>query len=282
MTTILLILVLTALFALLVSYARHDHFAGPANPPTTTTSSARSRSVATSSPAPDAPDPVRHERSRITHAVPRRHGLAGRRIPGGPSARSRRDAAPRPAPRTGAVRPRRQRTASRGPSRFRPNAASDSGVRGDHATTRRGATALELGPDRRLLAQRPRQRSEHDDPVGTAGQVDVGRGPHPAVDVERGRRSRPAATRSARRSSPRSRTTRSTPEVDVNTVNSPLSASTAVTRRSRSGHPWTGSRERIDSLAVDAAGLVRSPCHPSDAGQLVRAAAGQQVGRDAA
>ena len=31
MTTILLITVLAALFALLVTYARHDHFAGPAN-----------------------------------------------------------------------------------------------------------------------------------------------------------------------------------------------------------------------------------------------------------
>ena len=31
MTTILLITLLAALFALLVSYARHDHFGGPAN-----------------------------------------------------------------------------------------------------------------------------------------------------------------------------------------------------------------------------------------------------------
>lgn len=31
MTTILLIIALTVLFALLVRYARHDHFAGPAN-----------------------------------------------------------------------------------------------------------------------------------------------------------------------------------------------------------------------------------------------------------
>lgn len=31
MTTILLITLLAVLFALLVSYARHDHFAGPVN-----------------------------------------------------------------------------------------------------------------------------------------------------------------------------------------------------------------------------------------------------------
>ena len=31
MTTILFITVLATLFALLVTYARHDHFAGPAN-----------------------------------------------------------------------------------------------------------------------------------------------------------------------------------------------------------------------------------------------------------
>lgn len=31
MTTILFLIVLAAVFALLVTYARHDHFAGPAN-----------------------------------------------------------------------------------------------------------------------------------------------------------------------------------------------------------------------------------------------------------
>ena len=53
MTTFIALLVLTAVVALLVSYARHDRFAGPASSAHPIDELGPSRTAATSSPAPE-------------------------------------------------------------------------------------------------------------------------------------------------------------------------------------------------------------------------------------